>query len=252
MRGDFRPPLWLRAGAPPDFPDASEFEPQGLVAGGGDLSPARLLAAYGSGIFPWYDEPPILWWSPDPRAIIERDALHVSRSMRRRLRTTSMRVTCNIALERVMEGCAGRVEGTWITTDMKRAYLNLASSGHMLSYEVWEGSELVGGLYGVLLGGLFAAESKFHKKTDASKIALVSAVVDLFDRGLQLFDVQFVTDHLETMGAKEIPRLTYLERLKDARLARLISVGSPRIEPPPSGTAALDVLPRVRALLEIG
>jgi leucyl/phenylalanyl-tRNA--protein transferase len=209
-------PIWIPPDAPPVFPNPSGFNPEGLIAGGGDLSTARLLAAYRTGLFPWYDEEPILWWCPDPRSVLTMESLHVSRSMRRTLRNTPWTVTCGKALLEVMNGCADRPEGTWLNAEMKAAYLALGRLGHALSYEVWDGDELVGGLYGVLIGGLFAAESKFHRRTDASKVALCSAAVDLFDRGLQLFDVQFTTDHLKTMGIHEIPRNEYLTRLSSA------------------------------------
>lgn len=209
-------PIWIPPGAPPVFPNPTGFNEEGLIAGGGDLSPRRLLSAYAAGLFPWYNEEPILWWSPDPRSIVSPDSLHISRSLRRTLRNTPFRVTCGKALGEVMDGCADRPEGTWLLSEMHAAYLHLGELGFALSYEVWQGEQLVGGLYGVLIGGLFAAESKFHRKTDASKIALCVAVLDLFDRGLQLFDVQFSTEHLKSLGIVEIPRAEYLNRLKSA------------------------------------
>jgi leucyl/phenylalanyl-tRNA--protein transferase len=210
MRSASRAPVWIPPGSPPVFPDPREFDDSGLIAGGGDLDPARLVAAYRAGIFPWYNEPPILWWSPNPRAIIDPESLHISRSMRRTLKKTSFTVTTGTALERVMEQCAKRREGTWLSDEMQDAYLRLAEMGLATSYEVWDKKQLVGGLYGVLIGGLYAAESKFHRRTDASKIALICAVTDLFSRGVQLFDVQFATEHLSTLGVHEVPREAYL------------------------------------------
>lgn len=238
MSRNARSPVWL----PPDsqiaFPDPRDFEAHGLVAGGGDLTPSRVLAAYKAGLFPWYDEPPILWWSPDPRAVIDRTSLHVSRSLKRALRLTPFRVTVSTALEQVMDGCGDREEGTWISPEMKEAFLTLGEQGHVHSYEVWDGKELVGGLYGVLLGGLFAAESKFHRRTNASKIALVCAVTDLMHRGCQLFDVQFTTEHLKSLGVHEIPRAEYLARLQVAGSAETTLEKTNE-----------DILPRVRQLL---
>ncbi len=216
MRITPRSPVWIPPDAPAIFPNPAEFDRAGLIAGGGDLSAQRLLAAYRQGLFPWYNEPPILWWSPDPRGVINRESLHISRSLRRALRQTRFTVTCTTAFEAVMDGCADRQEGTWVTREMKDAYLALKRSGHALSYEVWDGPELVGGLYGVHIGRLYAAESKFHRRTNASKIALVCAVTDLFSRGLELFDVQFETEHLKTLGVFEMSRSEYLSRLGPA------------------------------------
>lgn len=219
-----RSPVWIPAHAPCIFPDPRDFDDEGLVAGGGDLSAARLLAAYRAGIFPWYNEAPILWWSPDPRAIISPDSLHISRSLRRRLLRGEYAVTCNQAPEAVLDGCSDRINGSWLSDEMKEAYLKLFELGHLVSFEVWDkkpGSapkfELVGGLYGVLADGLFAAESKFHRKTDASKVALVCAVVSLFQAGVCLFDVQFLTEHLSSLGVHNVSRREYLTLLTTAR-----------------------------------
>lgn len=241
MRSAPRAPVWIPQGSPPDFPDPRQFDDHGLIAGGGDLDPRRILEAYRAGIFPWYDEPPILWWSPNPRAIITPESLHLSRSLKRTLKKTSFRVTQGTALERVMEQCAKRREGTWLNDEMQDAYLRLGEMGFASSYEVWEGKNLVGGLYGVLLGGLYAAESKFHRRTDASKIALVCAVTDLFRRGVVLFDVQFATEHLRSLGVHEVTRGDYLQAAKAAAL------GQTRPAPP-----GRDLLPEVRAALGLG
>jgi len=208
--------VWIEPGSSPFFPSPEGYDPHGLVAGGGDLSPARLLVAYALGIFPWYDQPPILWWSPDPRAVIEPSELHVSRSLKRTLGSERFQVTVDRDLGGVLDGCADRPEGTWLSGEMRAAYQTLAEQGHVKSYEVWQGEELVGGLYGVLLGTLFAAESMFHRTRDASKAALVSAVLHLTRAGVSVFDVQFLTPHLARMGARELPRSVYLERVSRA------------------------------------
>jgi leucyl/phenylalanyl-tRNA--protein transferase len=194
---------------------ADEF---GLVALGGDLKPARLLQAYQSGIFPWYGEgDPILWWSPDPRAIFELTGLHVSRRLRRTIRSGRFTVTVNHDFDDVMRGCADRPdEGTWITSEMREAYETLHRLGHAHSVEVWQGGTLAGGLYGVAIGGFFAGESMFTRVRDASKVALVHLLERLRERGFQLFDIQFLTDHTKRLGAVEIPRSEYLRRLRRA------------------------------------
>ncbi|MGL6097580.1 MAG: leucyl/phenylalanyl-tRNA--protein transferase [Fimbriiglobus sp.] len=197
---------------------------EGLVGVGGDLKPATLVAAYADGVFPWFGPgDPFLWWSPDPRGVIEPDGLHVSRSLARTIRSGKFRVTANAAFGDVMRGCAeNRDGGTWITDEILAAYEELHRLGHAHSVEVWvsgkDGSEptLAGGIYGVSVGGLFAGESMFHTVTDASKVALASLVARLNERGYVLFDVQMVTEHTTRMGAVEIPRRDYLRRLKAA------------------------------------
>lgn len=212
-----RRPVLILPGGPVAFPDADEADDEGLIAIGGDLSPARLLFAYERGIFPWYDEGvPPLWWSPNPRAVIEPGGVHVSRSLRRLLKRAPFRVTFDVAFERVMRECGHRDVGTWIIADMIDAYVELHRRGHAHSFEVWQTDDLVGGLYGVHRGALFAAESMFHKVTDASKVALVYAAVSLFRAGIELFDVQLLTAHLASMGAVEIPRHEYLARARKA------------------------------------
>jgi leucyl/phenylalanyl-tRNA--protein transferase len=199
------------------FPNADDADDEGLVAIGGDLSSERLLAAYEQGIFPWYDEGvPPLWWSPNPRTVIERGGVHVSRSLRRVLRRDTFRVTFDHAFERVMRECGRRDVGTWIIPEMIEAYVELHVRGHAHSFEVWQDDVLVGGLYGVHRAALFAAESMFHTVTDASKVALVYAVTSLFSAGIEVFDVQLFTNHLASMGAVEIPRSQYLSRVRDA------------------------------------
>jgi len=213
-----RPPHVIAVGGPLVFPDPNLYDDEGLVAVGGDLAPERLLLAYDSGIFPWYEEElPVLWWSPNPRAVIEPGAIRVSRSMRRVLRDRRYEVSVNRAFTHVMRACADRPEGTWISDDMVDAYTELHRQGHAVSFEVWLDGELIGGLYGVWRGGLFAAESMFHRRPNASKLALVFAHRALERRGIVLFEVQFLTPHLVSLGASSIPRPQYLERLSRAR-----------------------------------
>jgi leucyl/phenylalanyl-tRNA--protein transferase len=189
----------------------------GLVACGGDLRPARLLTAYRRGIFPWYSAgDPILWWSPDPRAIFELDGLHISRRLQRTLRQDRFRVTVNEAFGEVIRGCADREEGTWIVPEMMTAYEELHRLGHCHSVEVWQGDILAGGIYGVALGGFFAGESMFTRVRDGSKVALVHLVERLKRNGFQLFDTQCLTEHTARLGAIEISREEYLRRLRRA------------------------------------
>jgi leucyl/phenylalanyl-tRNA---protein transferase len=212
-----RLPLLISPGSEPRFPDPRAADRDGLVAVGGDLTPKRLLLAYTKGIFPWFDEGmPLLWWSPDPRAVVDATSLHVSTSLGRQLRRGDFTVTFNGCFTGVMAACADRAEGTWISREMIRAYRRLHDLGHAHSVEVWMQGTLAGGLYGVQRGALFAAESMFHRATGASKIALVAAVRSLFAAGIALFDVQFLTAHLGSMGCYEISRDEYLRRLEDA------------------------------------
>jgi len=185
---------------------------------GGDLSPERLLHAYENGIFPWFDDDvPPLWWSPDPRAIVPVDAVHVSRRLARRLRQGCFRFTWDTAFRDVMNACGGdRTEGTWIVQRMLDAYERLHRLGHAHSLEVWNGSDLVGGIYGVARGELFAAESMFHRETDASKAALVACVRSVARHGVTLFDVQMMTTHLESMGAVAWTRERYVSEVSRA------------------------------------
>ena len=210
---------------PPELAD-----PDGFVGVGGDLAPRTLLRAYAEGVFPWYNEgDPILWWSPHPRAVIEledgatRDGtpgyggLHVSRRLARTIRSGKFRVTVDGCFEAVMRACGeGRDGGTWVTPDMLAAYAELHRLGHAHSVETWAGGELAGGVYGVVIGGLFAAESMFYRVSDASKVALAALVSRLKDRGFALLDVQMKTPHTERMGATNVSRREYLRRLRDA------------------------------------
>ena len=223
-------PVLLSPTGPMTFPDPAWADPEGLLAVGGDLTPERLLLAYESGIFPWYaDGLPPMWWSPDPRAVLDEDALHVSKSLARELRGGHFQVTVNRAFERVMRECGSEREGgTWILPEMIRAYLRLHERGDAHSFEVWRDERLVGGLYGVQRGALFAAESMFHRETNASKVALVAAVRSLFAAGIALFDVQFVTTHLASMGVYQIPRGEYLARVR-AATARSVNLTNPKV-----------------------
>jgi leucyl/phenylalanyl-tRNA--protein transferase len=212
-------PVLIAPGGPLDFPDAEESDAEGLVAVGGDLSVERLLVAYDHGIFPWYAEGlPPMWWSPDPRAVVEPSTLHVSRSLARELKQGRFHVTFDRAFADVIEECGREREGgTWILPEMLEAYVRLHTLGHARSFEVWLDDRLVGGLYGVQRGALFAAESMFHRATNASKVALVAAVKSLFAAGIELFDVQFTTSHLASMGVHDISRGAYLARVAAAR-----------------------------------
>jgi leucyl/phenylalanyl-tRNA--protein transferase len=204
------------AGSP--FLDPELADADGLVGVGGDLSPRRLLEAYRRGIFPFYDDTtPILWWSPDPRAVFEMDGLHVSRRLARTVRSGKFGITVNRDFPAVIAGCADRPgAGNWITDDMKTAYTRLHRLGHAHSVEVWHEGSLAGGVYGVAVGALFAGESMFTRVRDASKVALVHLMEHLRQRGFVLFDVQFLNDHTASLGAVEVPRREYLRRLKRA------------------------------------
>jgi leucyl/phenylalanyl-tRNA--protein transferase len=208
------------------FPDPARADADGLLAEGGDLEPSTLIAAYRAGIFPWpVEDYELLWWSPDPRAILPLDALHVSRSLARRLRQQRFRVTLNAAFAEVIGGCADR-EDTWITPALRTAYERLHALGWAHSVEVWspEGT-LAGGLYGVAVGALFSAESMFHRARDASKVALVALVEHARRVGLTLLDVQVPSNHLASLGARTIPRREYLARVAEA-VRRPVRVGT--------------------------
>jgi leucyl/phenylalanyl-tRNA--protein transferase len=202
------------------FPDASLAlrDPDGLLAIGGDLSPARLLEAYRHGIFPWYsDDQPILWWSPDPRMVLYPQHLKISRRLRRTLKRGVYRVTINQAFTEVMARCTTprrEGEGTWITNEMQTAYQQLHAMGHAHSLETWHGDILVGGLYGVACGPVFSGESMFALRPDASKVALVYLAEQLQDWGYTLIDCQVYTAHLASLGAEEIPRARFIQLLQ--------------------------------------
>ena len=206
------------------FPDPREAEPAGLLAVGGDLSARRLIAAYALGIFPWYSEgEPILWWSPDPRFVVEPAGFHCSRSLKKRLRSGRFRVTADEAFDAVVERCAKKrrpsQRGTWITADMKAAYARLHRLGLAHSIEAWDEKGLAGGLYGVSLGGMFFGESMFADRPDASKAAFARLVESLLAWEFDLVDCQVETDHLVSLGAHPMPRPEFLDRL-DASLTK--------------------------------
>jgi len=201
------------------FPDPATAlaVPNGLLAIGGDLRPERLLQAYRHGIFPWFDQnQPPLWWSPDPRMVLFPAELHVSRSLQRCRRRTAFLITSDQAFGAVVQACAGPrpgAAGTWITGGMAAAYQQLHVLGYAHSVEVWNGSALVGGLYGVALGGVFFGESMFSHATNASKLALVHLVKALQPAGYRLIDCQVASPHLASLGARTIPRQEFMEYL---------------------------------------
>ncbi len=192
------------------FPPVDHATPEGLLAAGGDLSIPRLLEAYRQGIFPWYSAgQPILWWSPDPRAVLFPDRIKISRSLRKTLRRERFRVTADQDFRQVMLACAGprRGEtGTWITEEMVDAYCQLHERGHAHSIETWLNGKLVGGLYGISIGRVFFGESMFSRVSDASKVATVYLCRQLQAWGFELIDCQIASPHLFTLGAEEIPR----------------------------------------------
>ena len=206
-----------REQAEPAWVEPASADGFGLVGIGGDLQPERLLRAYREGVFPMYEEgEPICWWSPDPRAVFELDGLHVSRRLQRTINSCKFCCTRNRDFAAVMRECASRPEGTWITAEMREAYERLHQLGVAHSIEVWAGEEIVGGIYGVAVGALFAGESMFYRVNDASKVGLVFLFEHLRRRGFDLFDTQILNDHTARLGAKEIPRSEYLERLQQA------------------------------------
>jgi leucyl/phenylalanyl-tRNA---protein transferase len=203
------------------FPPVNLAEPEGLLAIGGDLEPERLLAAYRQGIFPWYEEGgPILWWSPDPRLVLFPEELRVSKRLRRTIRQARFETRYDTAFAQVIKACAEvpRVheDGTWITREMQRAYVRLHQLGHAHSMESWRCGKLVGGIYGVRVGRCFCGESMFHRETDASKVALTALVERLRQDGVELIDCQVSSEHLLSLGAREIPRSRFLAFLEPA------------------------------------
>lgn len=204
------------------FPPADQADADGLLALGGRLTPQWLLDAYQHGIFPWphgdFDDP-MLWWSPDPRAVIEFDGFHTPRRLLRTCRSSRFEVTCNRDFTGVVQGCASasdRVGATWLTPRMIRAYVRLHQLGHAHSVEAWSDGRLAGGTYGVGIGAMFSAESMFYRVPDASKVALVALITHLRARGYRLVDIQQLTPHTARFGATEIPRGEYLARLASA------------------------------------
>jgi leucyl/phenylalanyl-tRNA--protein transferase len=230
----------------PDLPDAfppvshALAHPDGLLAAGGDLSPERLLAAYRRGIFPWYsDDQPILWWSPAMRTVFDTGNLHVPRRLSRWLRGCDWQLRADSAFADVMQACAEprrHQSGTWITDDMLAAYRELHALGHAHSVEAWDGDRLVGGIYGVALGRMFYGESMFSIATNGSKVALLGLCRAMREWGWPLLDAQVASEHLFTLGAREMPRTAFCARIGElTRLAERAGswrASFPSLEPP--------------------
>ncbi|APD86163.1 leucyl/phenylalanyl-tRNA--protein transferase [Alteromonas sp. Mex14] len=217
---------YIEEGAPFPAVDTALEDPNGLLAFGGDLSPARLYSAYSQGIFPWFsDEEPLLWWSPDPRAIIELDDFVASKSLKKLARKQKYKVTLNYAFDRVIKACSstprknptsGNVSiDTWITDDMIAAYRQLNGIGLAHSVEVWNGDELVGGLYGVGIGNVYCGESMFHLESNTSKLAMLALVEHMKSQNMAFIDCQLPTDHLASLGAKVVSRPEFIEKLEN-------------------------------------
>ncbi|MEK6750358.1 MAG: leucyl/phenylalanyl-tRNA--protein transferase [Pseudomonadota bacterium] len=216
----FTAPFWLdddplATGFPPV--ERALVQPNGLLAVGGNLTSSRLLAAYRQGIFPWYGhDQPILWWSPDPRLVLFPNEIKVSRSLRRTMRRSAYRVSFDSAFTQVIQTCAAPrpgQDGTWLTPEMQDAYTELHRLGWAHSVEVWHGRELIGGLYGLAIGAVFFGESMFSRRDDASKIALWYLVRHLQAWGFEMVDCQVRTDHLVSLGAREIARHDFIDAL---------------------------------------
>lgn len=204
------------------FPDPALAlrEPDGLLAVGGDLSTTRLLSAYSSGIFPWFNpDEPILWWSPDPRCVFVPGSARASDSLAKRMRQQRYAVSFDAAFETVIAACGGPrrgARGTWLSPDMRASYIALHHLGHAHSVEVWMDGQLAGGLYGVAIGGVFFGESMFSVQADASKLALQHLSAQLADWSFALIDCQVVSPHLLSLGAQVLPRSEFLQQLKTA------------------------------------
>ena len=200
------------------FPDISMANADGLLAIGGDLDPERLKLAYSRGIFPWFeDDKVIMWWGPDPRMVLYPEEIKISKSMQKVLKSAQFRVTENVAFEQVVSFCASvnppKQEGTWHTEGMKTAYASLHYQGLAKSFEVWRENELVGGLYGVQTGKVFSGESMFSLESNASKVALIALTQSAAAHGIALIDCQLYTNHLQSMGAREISRAEFISFL---------------------------------------
>jgi len=209
--------------------DRALDQPNGLLAAGGGLSVARLIEAYAHGIFPWFsDGDPVLWWAPDPRMVLPTDAVHISRSLKRRLRRDDYTVTMDRAFREVLEACAAPrrdAPGTWLVPSMKRAYQRLFDAGAAHSLEVWMDGSLAGGLYGVALGRMFYGESMFTRRTDASKMALAVLAAQLARWDFPIIDCQLRTEHLASLGAIDMPRRQFVKTVE--RLVQLPPVPAP-------------------------
>lgn len=214
------------------FPDPRTASPEGIVAIGGDLHPDSILAAYRQGIFPWpVEKLPLLWFCPAERGVLDLDALHLPRSLRRARAQSAMRFTIDRAFGEVIRRCADTPrpgqQGTWITPAVIHAYVRLHELGIAHSAEAWMEATLVGGVYGVDVDGAFAAESMFHHRPNASKLALLHLIEHLRDRGLDWIDVQTLTPHMARLGAQLVPRDEFLDRLQRTRARRLVLFGRP-------------------------
>lgn len=196
-----------------EFPDPMHFPAEGLIASGGDLDPSTIVEAYRRGLFPWpHEGVDTLWWSPDPRAVLLEGGLHISHRFARMLRQHRFKITVDAAFERVINSCASRSDGTWITAGIINAYIRLHHLGWAHSIEVWSlENDLIGGLYGLRVGSLFGAESMFHRSNNASKVALVALTQYARHSGIKLIDVQIQNTHLRSMGICEISRRSYCE-----------------------------------------
>jgi len=207
------------------FPPAHFARKDGLLAVGGDLRPRRLILGYKMGIFPWFSQgDPILWWSPDPRLVLDPSEIRISRSLKKTLKKKIFEIRIDSAFEQVIKNCADtrseKREGTWITEEMIQAYCALHESGWAHSFEAWFHGELVGGLYGVGLGGIFFGESMFSKISDSSKVALAALADYSKQHSIDMIDCQMTTAHLMSLGAHEMPRAIFLERLEKSLLKR--------------------------------
>ena len=214
------PIYWLPEGEDPRLfpnPEEAEIEPNGLLAAGGELSEQRLVAAYQQGIFPWYSEgQPILWWSPNPRAVLFPEQLKISRSLRKTIKKGHFRISFDLAFKEVLQLCAAPRDdgaGTWITPEMESAYCHLNEKGIAHSVETWLDDRLVGGLYGLAIGQVFFGESMFSRETDASKVALAQLVAQLKHWQFKLIDCQVTSAHLASLGAIDIPRADFIALL---------------------------------------
>jgi len=212
------------------FPPVSEAEPNGLLGVGGDLDSDRVMKAYRNGIFPWYSRnQPILWFAPDPRFVIFPEELKVQRSLKKVIKKNIFEIRINTRFEDVIERCSeiprpGQF-GTWITEDMKHSYIQLHHKGYSHSFEAFQDGKLVGGLYGIVVGSVFAGESMFAQVSDSSKVAFVWAVRQMIEWGVKLIDCQVYTEHLDRFGAREIPRAQYMKLLHQYK-NEVVSIGS--------------------------
>lgn len=216
-------------GPEPVFPPAAHSDPDGILAVGGDLSPERLIQAYTHGIFPWYSsETPILWWSPDPRYVVYPNEVKISKSMRQVLKRKIFEIKFDTSFRDVITACSGKrrhEKGTWITPEMIEAYVNLHRMGYAHSIEAWKDGRLVGGLYGVSLGGMFFGESMFTRESNASKAAFIVLAGNLHRLGFDLIDSQVHTDHMESLGAVYMDRKVFL-KLVDRSVRRKTRAGN--------------------------